>query len=139
MSIWAALLRQPVLIGLGGAALGLFGIIAVFSLPVRSSPIIPDRMIDITTEFPGADAQTMDKFVTLPLEAAISALSGIKYVTGSTTPGHSDINAFIDDGANPDTIFAEALAAVNATAASCRLKSNHQVSLWSATTMPIRN
>jgi multidrug efflux pump len=114
VSIWAALLRQPVLIGLGGAALGLFGAAAVLSLPVRSSPIIPDRMIDISTNFPGADAQTMDKFVTLPLETAISALNGIKYVTGSTTPGNSDINAFIADGANPDTVFAEALASVNA-------------------------
>jgi hypothetical protein len=46
VNIWAALLRQPVLVGLGAAALGIFGVIAVLSLPVRSSPIIPDRMID---------------------------------------------------------------------------------------------
>jgi len=86
----------------------------VVNLPVRSSPIIPYRMIDISTNFPGADAQTMDKFVTLPLETAISALSGVKYVTGSTMPGNSDINAFLEDGADPNTVFAEALAAVNA-------------------------
>jgi multidrug efflux pump len=114
VSIWAALLRQPVLIGLAGAAVGLFGLAAVVSLPVRSSPIIPNRMIDISTNFPGADAQTMDKFVTLPMETAISALMGVKYVTGSTQPGNSDINAFLEDGANPDTVFAEALAGVNA-------------------------
>ncbi len=114
MNIWAALLRQPVLVGLAGAALGIFGLAAVLSLPVRSSPIIPDRMIDISTNFPGADAQTMDKFVTLPLESAIAALSGVKYVTGSTKPGNSDINAFLADGAAPDTLFAETLAAVNA-------------------------
>ena len=114
MNIWAALLRQPVLIGLGGAAVALFGLTAVASLPVRSSPIIPARMIDISTDFPGADAQTIDKFVTLPLESAVSALDGINYVTGSTTPGNSDINAFLQDGANPDTVFAEALAGVNA-------------------------
>ena len=114
MSIWAALLRQPVLIGLAAAAVFLFGLAAIVSLPVRSSPIIPDRMIDISTDFPGADAATMDKFVTLPLEAAISALSGVKYVTGSTMPGNSDINAFLQDGAVPDTVFSEALAAVNA-------------------------
>jgi multidrug efflux pump len=71
-------------------------------------------MIDISTSFPGADAQTMDKFVTLPLESAIAALSGVKYVTGSTKPGNSDINAFLADGAAPDTLFAETLAAVNA-------------------------
>ncbi len=115
MNIWAALLRQPVLVGLAGAALAIFGVIAVFSLPVRSSPIIPDRMIDISTSFPGADAQTMDKFVTLPLETAVAALSGVKYVTGSTKPGASDINVFLADGAVPDTLFAEALATVNAT------------------------
>lgn len=114
MNRWAAILRQPVLIGLGGAALGLFGLIAVLSLPIRSSPIIPNRMIDIATAFPGADAQSMDKFVTLPLETAITALSGVKYVTGSTNPGKSDINAFLADDAVPDTVFAEALATVNA-------------------------
>jgi len=113
MNAWSALLRQPVLTGLGAAALGLFGLFAVLTLPVRSSPIIPDRMIDIATTFPGTDAQTMDKFVTLPLESAVTALSGVKYVTGSTTPGSSDIKAFLADGAYPDTVFAEALAAVN--------------------------
>ena len=38
----------------------------------------------------------------------------MNYVTGSTTPSNSDINAFLEDGADPDTVFAEALAGVNA-------------------------
>jgi multidrug efflux pump len=114
MSPWAALLRQPVLIGLAAAALGLFGLAAVLTLPVRSSPIIPPRYIDISTNFPGADAATMDKFVTLPLESAIAALGGIEYVTGTTMPGNSDINAFLAPGASPDTVFAETLAGANA-------------------------
>ncbi len=114
MNIWAALLRQPVLVILLAAAIGLFGVAAVLTLPVRSGPIIPARLIHITTDFPGADAQTMDKFVTLPLESAITPLAGIKYVTGTTKPGNSDIDAFLADGASPDTVFPEALAAVNA-------------------------
>jgi multidrug efflux pump len=114
MNPWAALLRQPVLVGLGAAALALFGLAAVSSLPVRSGPIIPARYIDISTNFPGADAATMDRFVTLPLESALAALGGVKYVTGTTQPGNSDINAFIADDVTPDTVFAEALAAVNA-------------------------
>jgi len=114
MNPWAGLLRQPVLIWLGAAALALFGLAAVFTLPVRSSPIIPNRMIDISTNFPGADAATMDKFVTLPLESSLAALGGIKYVTGTTQPSNSDINAFLQDDAVPDTVFAETLAAVNA-------------------------
>jgi multidrug efflux pump len=115
VNIWASLLRQPVLVFLLAAAIFLFGVAAVLTLPVRSGPIIPARLIDITTNFPGADAQTMDKFVTLPIESAITPLAGIKYVTGTTKPGYSDINAFLSDGASPDTVFGEALAAVNAT------------------------
>jgi multidrug efflux pump len=114
MNPWAALLRQPVLVGLGAAALALFGVAAVSSLPVRSGPIIPARYIDISTNFPGADAATLDRFVTLPLESALAALGGVKYVTGTTQPGNSDINAFVADDVAPDTVFAEALAAVNA-------------------------
>ncbi len=114
MSIWAKLLEKPVLVGLGAAALGLFGLAAVFTLPIRSSPIIPTRLIDISTNFPGADAATIDRFVTLPLESALASLSGVKYVTGTTVVDNSDINAFLADGASPNTVFAETLAAVNA-------------------------
>jgi hypothetical protein len=114
MSPWAALLRQPVLVVLFAAALGVFGLAAVATLPIRASPIIPTRLVDIQTGFPGADAQTMDKFVTLVLESSITSLSGVKYVTGTSHSGSSDIQAFLDDDADPNTVFAEVLAAVNA-------------------------
>lgn len=115
MNVWAKLLRQPVLVGLAAGALALFGLGAVVTLPVRSSPIIPPRYVDISTNFPGADSATVDKFVTLPLENAFAALNGVKYVTGTTQPGNSDINAFLAPGANTDTVFAEILAAANST------------------------
>jgi multidrug efflux pump len=111
---WVALLRRPVLVLLLAAFLAAFGLAAIITLPVRSGPILPIRMVDISTNFPGADAQTMDKFVTIPMEAVITPLAGVKYVTGTTKPGNADINAFLQDGADPDTVFAEALAAVNA-------------------------
>ena len=112
MSVWAGLLRQPVLIGLGRGGLG--AVLAwprCLGLPIRSSPIIPVQFIDISTNFPGADAATIDRFVTLPLESSLAALAGIKYVTGTTVVANSDINAHLDPGASPDTVFAETLAA----------------------------
>jgi multidrug efflux pump len=113
MNPWASLLRQPVLVLLLALALGLFGLAAVATLPIRAAPIIPTRLVDVQTGLPGADADTMDKFVTLVLESSITSLSGVKYVTGTTRPGSSDIQATLDDGADPDTVFAEVLAAVN--------------------------
>jgi multidrug efflux pump len=103
-----------VLIFLGAAAIALFGIQALVSLPLRSSPIIPYNLIDIGTFFPGADPQTVDRFVTLPLESAISAQPGIGYVTGSSGQYHSDIQAVFGTGANVNTVFANILATVNA-------------------------
>ncbi len=114
IGFWARLLDRPVLVWLGAAALALFGLAAVVSLPIRASPIIPTRLIDIATSFPGADPATMDKFVTLPLEGALGAVPGISYVTGSSSQGHSDVKANLADGAVADTVFAQALAAVNA-------------------------
>jgi multidrug efflux pump len=114
MGIWARLLDRPVLVWLGAAALALFGLAAVATLPIRASPIIPTRLIDISTSFPGADPATMDKFVTLPLEGAMGAVPGVAYVTGTSAQGQSEVKANLADGAVPDTVFAQALATVNA-------------------------
>lgn len=118
MTIWAKLLRQPVLVGLAASALALFGLGAVFTLPVRSSPQIPPRYIDVSTPFPGSSAATVDSFVTLPLESAFASISGVQYVTGSTQPGVSDVQAFLAPGASADTVYAEVLAAANAARAN---------------------
>ncbi len=118
MNIWAKLLSQPVLVGLFGAALVIFGAAALFTLPIRASPIIPTQLIDINTAFPGADAATVDRFVTLPLESAIASRPGVKYVTGTSVVDGSDISAFIAPGAAPDTVFAELLDSVNGARAN---------------------
>ena len=91
----------------------LFGLAAVFTLPIRSSPIIPTRYFDISTNFPGADAATIDRFVTRPFEGAVASVEGIKYVTGTSILGNSDLNAFIQPNADPGTLFNKVLAAVN--------------------------
>jgi len=115
---WVYLLRQPVLVGLLAAALALFGLTALLALPLRASPIIPPRYVDINTPFPGAAAATVDRFVTLPLEAGFGALAGVRYVTGATQVNDSDVQAYIAPGADTNTVFAELLASANATRAN---------------------
>jgi multidrug efflux pump len=116
--IWARLLQQPVLVGLWAAALLLFGLAAALTLPIRSSPIIPTQLVDISTNFPGADAATIDRFVTLPLESAAASISGVSYVTGSSQVDASDIQAWLAPGAAPDIVFARLLGAVNGARAN---------------------
>lgn len=118
MKVWAKLLNQPVLVGLAACALALFGLGAIVTLPVRSSPQLPPRYVDVSTAFPGASSGTVDSFVTLPLEGAFASISGVQYVTGTTQPGMSDVQAFLAPGASPNTVYAEVLAAANAARAN---------------------
>lgn len=113
-SPWATLLHHPILVLLGVAAIFLFGIVSLATLPIRPSPPIPANRIRINTEYPGAAASVVNRFVTVPTEASIAAVGGIAYVTGRSREGGSRIIAYLADGANPDTVYAEVLSAVNA-------------------------
>jgi multidrug efflux pump subunit AcrB len=114
LGIWAALLRHPILVGLGAAALILFGIVSLATLPIRPSPPIPANRIKISTHYPGASAAVVNRFVTIPIETDIAAINGIAYVTGVSRQGVSHVRAYLGGGIDPNTVFAETLSAVNA-------------------------
>ena len=113
-SPWARLLGHPILVGLGVAAVMLFGAISLFTLPIRPSPPIPANRIKIETRYPGASAAVVNRFVTIPTEASVAAVGGVSYVTGTSRLGRSKIRAYLGGGVSPDTVYAEVLSAVNA-------------------------
>ncbi len=114
LGIWAALLRHPILVGLGTAALLLFGLVSLATLPIRPSPPIPVNRIRISTDYPGASAAVVNQFVTVPTEASVASVGGVAYVTGTSREGRSKIRAYLADGADANTVYAEVLSAVNA-------------------------
>jgi len=113
-SPWARLLNHPILVGLGVAALLLFGTISLLTLPIRPSPPIPANRIKIVTRYPGASASVVNRFVTIPTEASVAAVNGVSYVTGTSREGKSTIRAYLGGGIDPNTVYAEVLSAVNA-------------------------
>ncbi|HET9148712.1 MAG TPA: efflux RND transporter permease subunit, partial [Acetobacteraceae bacterium] len=115
---WAALLRHPILVGLGAAALMLFGLVSLATLPIRPSPPIPASRIRINTDYPGASAAVVNRFVTIPIETRVAAINGISYVTGVSRQGASHVRAYLAPGADPNTVFAETLSSVNAARTS---------------------
>ncbi|HQT84133.1 MAG: hypothetical protein B7Z58_04440 [Acidiphilium sp. 37-64-53] len=113
-SPWARLLNHPILVGLGVAALLLFGTISLLTLPIRPSPPIPANRIKIHTDYPGASASVVNRFVTIPTEASVAAVNGVSYVTGTSREGGSTVRAYLGGGVDPNTVYAEVLSAVNA-------------------------
>lgn len=79
------------------------GMIAIISLPVAEYPNIVPPQVSVTTSFPGADAETVEKTVIVPLEQQINGVEDMIYmVSQSTDDGVAQITVSFEVGTNPD-------------------------------------
>ena len=70
-------------------------------LPVISFPVIESSSIAIITIYPGASAETVQGFVTEPIERAASSVPGLDYIESVTTAGTSTVTLWLQ--LNQDT------------------------------------
>jgi len=106
-------IRRPVLAIVVAVAILLFGLRAGFMLPVRGFPKTVSAQINVSTTYYGADADVMAGFITTPLENAIAQASGIDYMTSSSSPGQSQITAFLRLNYDPYKAMTEIQSLVN--------------------------
>lgn len=79
------------------------GLIAIESLPIAEYPNITPPQVSVSTSFPGADAETVEKTVIVPLEQQINGVEGMIYmVSQSTDDGVAQITVSFEVGTNPD-------------------------------------
>jgi HAE1 family hydrophobic/amphiphilic exporter-1 len=77
----------------------LVGIISIINLPIAQYPDISPPTVSVSSNFIGADAQTVEQTVTTPLETQINGTPGMTYITGnSTSSGSSSISATFEVG-----------------------------------------
>lgn len=65
------------------------GCLAFFNLPLRQFPVVKLPVIDITTQYPGANAKIMEGFIGTPIENALVGLEGVNYVQTVNSQGKS--------------------------------------------------
>ncbi len=63
----------------------LSGAICIPNLPVAMYPTLAPPVVRVTTNYVGADAETVEKAVTIPLEEAINGVEGMRYISSSST------------------------------------------------------
>ena len=86
----------------------LFGIISMMSLPIEQYPNIAPPAVKVTTSYPGASAEAIQKSVIAPLEEAINGVENMMYMTSSASnSGSAQIVVYFKQGTNAD------MAAVN--------------------------
>ncbi|MGB6976683.1 MAG: efflux RND transporter permease subunit [Gammaproteobacteria bacterium] len=103
-------IRRPVFATVISLLLLVVGLIAATKLSIRQFPKIDANVISVTTAFPGASPNLMEGFITTPIESAMGGISGVDYITSSSSQNTSnvvvhfklgyDVNAGLTDVSN---------------------------------------
>lgn len=101
-------IERPVLSIVISVAIVLVGCIALFTLPIEQFPSIAPPTMEVTTSYPGANAETVQKSVIVPLEEAINGVENMTYISSTASnAGDVYITIYFKQGTDPD------MAAVN--------------------------
>ena len=91
----------------------LLGLQAATQLSLREYPEVEKSVIFIQTAYPGANASTVQSFVTTPLQRRVASAKGVEYITSETNPGFSQISAWVRLGENSTEVMTEIIAKIN--------------------------
>ncbi|AFY34063.1 efflux RND transporter permease subunit [Calothrix sp. PCC 7507] len=101
MSIADTFIRRPVLATVCTLLISLVGAISISLLPINNLPDIAPIQIQTSSNYIGADSQTVEDTVTTVLERQINGVEGMQYMTStSTNNGVSSISGFFDTSTN---------------------------------------
>jgi multidrug efflux pump len=106
-------IRRPVLATVVSLLIVLLGIQAFGKLVIRQYPQMENALITVTTAYPGANAETIQGYITQPLQQSLASAEGIDYMTSSSQQNLSTISIYARIGANSDRLFTELLAKAN--------------------------
>jgi len=101
-------IERPVLSTVISVIIVILGILGISALPITTYPEIAPPTVQITANYPGANAQTVLESVVIPIEEQVNGVEGMDYITSTATNnGTATINVFFKQNVNPD------IAAVN--------------------------
>jgi HAE1 family hydrophobic/amphiphilic exporter-1 len=90
-------IRRPVFATVCAILIVLGGAIAIPTLPIAQFPDLAPPQVVVSSFYIGANAQTVESAVTIPLEQAINGVPGMKYITSSSgNDGSSNITVVFD-------------------------------------------
>ena len=94
---------RPILSGVISVLMVLVGIIGLSRLALELFPEIAPPVVRLMASYTGANAETVQKSVIVPLEEAINGVEGMMYMTSTASNnGTASIGIFFRQGTDPD-------------------------------------
>ena len=96
-------IHRPVFATVCALLIILAGAVCIPNLPVAMYPTLAPPQVSVSSNYVGANADTVEKAVTIPLEEAINGVEGMRYISSSSTnSGTSQITTTFKTGYDLD-------------------------------------
>jgi HAE1 family hydrophobic/amphiphilic exporter-1 len=96
-------IKRPVFTAVCSIVTVFLGVIAGLTLPIAQFPEISPVQVVVTSNYTGADAETVENAVTNVLEREINGVKGMRYISSnSTSDGTSQVTVTFDAAQDPD-------------------------------------
>jgi HAE1 family hydrophobic/amphiphilic exporter-1 len=94
---------RPILAIVISVFIVILGIIGLTQLPIEQFPEIAPPTVRVSASYTGANAETVQKSVVVPLEESLNGVENMMYMTSSATnTGSASISIYFKQGTDPD-------------------------------------
>lgn len=109
MHLITAFINNPVKVAVGVLLLVLFGVLAVFDMPVELTPKVEKQWLSVSTLWPGAGPEEIEREIIYEQERQLNAIPGMKEIESSSSNSRGRVMMNFD----VSTDMNEALVKVN--------------------------
>ncbi|CAJ0891252.1 Multidrug resistance protein MdtB [freshwater sediment metagenome] len=118
MNVSAPFIKRPVATSLMAFAVLLFGLLGYMRLSISPLPQVDFPTIQVTTQLPGANPDTIASLVTASLERQFGQIPSLSGMSSQSSFGLSQITLQFDLGRDIDAAAQDVQAAINAAAST---------------------
>ena len=98
-------IERPLIVAVGLLIICLFGVLAVFRVPVQMIPDLDVRAVTVTTRWPGATPQDVEKEIIIEQEEYLRRIPGLERMISNAATGRGDIELEFSHGADINEVL----------------------------------